>query len=251
MTDVPIGALAAFYAVLEERLLGCAAVKLGISQPAVTQRIHSLERTLHKPVFVRTPRGAELTPAGRVLLEQTRASWELWQRATADLRDASPSADAVRIAYALTTEQQVADLLRQIAADGLDLVIRRLWTSELSRAIAAGKIDVGFARHPETWGDLRCELLWENPLMLSVPESHPLAARKVVSLRELAQETLAVVPRSLSPGSYDVVEAACLRAGFAPRLVPLAHLVGRHHSALPSGPRSTRSEPCRSRWQNQ
>src|SRR5260370_23224191 len=195
MTDVPIGAVAAFYAVLEERLLGCAAVKLGISQPAVTQRIDWLERTLHKAVFVQTPRGAELTPAGRVLLEQTRASWELWQRATADLRDASPSADAVRIAYALTTEQQVADLLRQIAADGLDLVIRRLWTSELSRAIAAGKIDVGFARHPGTWGDLRCELLWENPLMLSVPESHPLAARKDVSLRELAQETLAVVPR--------------------------------------------------------
>src|SRR5260370_31477828 len=109
MTDVPIGAVAAFDAVVEERLPGCAAVKLGISQPAVTQRIHSLERTLHKPVFVRTPRGAELPPAGRVLLEQTRASWELWQRATADLRDASPSADAVRLAYPLTTDQKGPD----------------------------------------------------------------------------------------------------------------------------------------------
>jgi integrase len=42
MTDVAVGALAAFHAVLEERMTGRAASKLGVSQPAFTQRIQSL-----------------------------------------------------------------------------------------------------------------------------------------------------------------------------------------------------------------
>jgi len=227
MTDVAVGALAAFYAVLEERMIGRAASRLGVSQPALTQRIQSLERALNKPVFVRTPAGVELTPAGRVLLQETRASWELWQRTVAGLREDADRPGAVRAAYTLTTEQQVAGLLREMTIDGHDLVVRRLWTSEMSRSVAEGKIDVAFARHPEFWGDLRCELLWETPLVLNVPVGHSLAGRTVVSLRELAGEPLSVVPRSLSPGSYDIVESACLRAGFTPWLVPSLHLVGR------------------------
>lgn len=54
-----------------------------------------------------------------------------------------------------------------------------------------------------------------------------MADPKVVSLGELADEPLTVVPRSLSRGSYDIVESACLRADFTPKLVPSPHLVGR------------------------
>lgn len=224
--DLPLGALAAFFAAAETGKLSGAAARLGLSQPAITQRIHGLERVIGQPLFTRTPAGVDLTPAGLTFREELRPSWELWQR-TAQPREGGPPAGAVRAAYTLSTERQVAGLLRQLAVSGHSLVTRRLWTSEMSRAVAAGQLDIGFARHPEFWGDLRCELLWENPLVLTVPAGHPLAARPVVSLAELAGEPLAVVPRSLSPGSYDIVHAALLRAGVAPRLVPQAHVVGR------------------------
>ena len=64
-------------------------------------------------------------------------------------------------------------------------------------------------------------------IVLNVPQGHPLADHAVVSLRDLADEPLKVVPRSLSPGSYNIVESACLRAGFTPKLVPSLHLTGR------------------------
>ena len=44
MTDVAVGVLAAFYAVLEERMIGRAASRLGVSQPALTQRIQDEAR---------------------------------------------------------------------------------------------------------------------------------------------------------------------------------------------------------------
>src|SRR6202012_1929743 len=78
--DLSLGALAAFFAVEEAGRLGGAAVTLGASQPGVTQRLRVLERAVGQPLFVRTPAGVDLTPAGLTFREEMRPSWELWQR---------------------------------------------------------------------------------------------------------------------------------------------------------------------------
>ena len=49
-----------------------AAQKLFITQPALSKQIHALEETLGGLLFTRNRRGAELTPLGKELHEQTR-----------------------------------------------------------------------------------------------------------------------------------------------------------------------------------
>src|SRR5687767_3488615 len=49
-----------------------AADKLAIVQPAVTRHIQRLEQELGATLFLRVPRGVQLTPAGRLLLENAR-----------------------------------------------------------------------------------------------------------------------------------------------------------------------------------
>lgn len=49
-----------------------AARRLHISQPPLTRRIHGLEEELGAALFLRTPRGMELTDAGRALLPRVR-----------------------------------------------------------------------------------------------------------------------------------------------------------------------------------
>ena len=55
----------AFLTVAERRSVSEAAGVLYVTQPALTTRLKNLERELGVELFVRTPRGMRLTPAGR------------------------------------------------------------------------------------------------------------------------------------------------------------------------------------------
>jgi DNA-binding transcriptional LysR family regulator len=53
--------------------LGAAARACGYSGPAGSQRLAALEAALDCRLFVRSPRGLEVTPAGQVAVEHGRA----------------------------------------------------------------------------------------------------------------------------------------------------------------------------------
>jgi DNA-binding transcriptional LysR family regulator len=74
LADLEIRHLAALVAVADEGSFGRAATALGFTQSAVSQQIAALERAVGMPVFDRPkgPRPAELTPAGRLLLDHAR-----------------------------------------------------------------------------------------------------------------------------------------------------------------------------------
>ncbi len=56
-----------------------AAQELFISQPAVSAHLKALETAIAEPLFERTPRGMQLTPAGAILLEQVNRLFALYE----------------------------------------------------------------------------------------------------------------------------------------------------------------------------
>lgn len=65
-----------FYYVANLKGITNAAEELCISQPAVSQAIKQLEKALGSKLFIRTPKGARLTPEGEVLYSYIKRGYE-------------------------------------------------------------------------------------------------------------------------------------------------------------------------------
>src|SRR3712207_5224314 len=96
-----------FLAVAEEGRFSRAANRLHIAAPSLSQQIRALERDLRVTLFDRTPRGAELTPAGRVLVERARVILAEVDRARQDVRSAGSSG---REQVTLRSEEHTSEL---------------------------------------------------------------------------------------------------------------------------------------------
>lgn len=77
-----------FYYVAASLSFSEASKQLFISQSAVSQSIKTLERKLEQPLFIRSTKKVQLTPAGKVLLKHIEPAMNLIQRGESQLLDA-------------------------------------------------------------------------------------------------------------------------------------------------------------------
>lgn len=82
----PLNSLRAFEAVARLRSLRKAAEELFVTPAAVTHQIKSLEENLGIPLFIRRPRGMELTAAAQAALPVFKRAFELMSRGVSELR---------------------------------------------------------------------------------------------------------------------------------------------------------------------
>ena len=86
--------LKVFLAVATEKSFSRAAYSLGISQPAVSQKISSLEAELGTPLFSRAHGDISLTEKGRILLPYAKRIVSIDEAAVAALSPGTPAAGA-------------------------------------------------------------------------------------------------------------------------------------------------------------
>jgi DNA-binding transcriptional LysR family regulator len=82
------------------------------------------------------------------------------------------------------------------------------------------QIDVGFVYLPLEDPSLNIEGITREPLVLALPEAHPLTSEDQVELGALAEEPFVLPARyQRMPGLYGRVTEACRQAGFTPEAV--------------------------------
>jgi DNA-binding transcriptional LysR family regulator len=217
-----------FTAVAEEGHVGHAAARLFISQPALSQQIRALEEQVGVPLFLRHARGVELTEAGEVLLAEAREVLaraerleetveEIARGETAGLRvGVPPGLDPGLLPGLLAS-------LRESHPDAR-IEVRELTTPEQLEALRAGSLDLGLVREPIEDSRLSRRTLLVEPLGASLSDTHPLAGRESLTLRELAGDLFVCFPRPWAPSLHDVLVNALRERGIQARFEDSAQL---------------------------
>ena len=199
-----------------------AAEGLAVAQPALSRQIAQLEKALGTPLFARTRRRVELTPAGRLLAERVEPLLRALARIPGELQAvAEGRVGHVRVAFTgLAMATVLPGILREFHRrfPGIRIELSESPTSAQLAALQADELDCGFF-HPEApTPGLHTRVLLHEKNGVLLPAGHPLAARTHLRLRDLAATPFVLFPRAHNPGFYDRVLAAFARAGVSPRI---------------------------------
>ncbi len=212
-----------FLAVAEELNFTRASERLGICQPPLSVQIRQLEEELGTPLFRRLARGARLTEAGELLLDEARQILDQVERTKAHVRSRGRGdTGRLNLGFAGATYfQPRVPLIIQAFRDlypGVLLSPEQGNTPHLIKSVHNGALDVAFVRPPTDGEGVAVELVAEEPMRIVLPTRHPLADDPAIPLAALARDSLILFPRPVGPGLYDSIIASCQCAGFSPIL---------------------------------
>lgn len=194
MIELETRELEYFIAVADELHFSRAAVRLSIAQPALSKAIRRIETRLGVPLFVRSSRHVELTPAGEALREHGRHALNAVSAAVRNARRAGDTQSHLRLVLkpggdAGLLSGLLAEYAHQPDARRVDI----LFSGPADRAdfLRDGRADVGLLFVPfDDLDGLAHETLHIEDRVAIVPSGHRLAGRASLRMSDLAGETL-------------------------------------------------------------
>ncbi|MGQ3676445.1 LysR substrate-binding domain-containing protein [Xanthobacter sp. TB0139] len=211
-----------FIAVAEEGNIGRAATRLHISQPPLTRQIQQLEAELGVTLFIRTPRGMEMTEAGALFLEEARNIRSILEQATERTQRAGQGKlgrlDIAIFGSAILDVIPKLLLAYKERFPDVKIVLHTMNKHEQVEALRQRRITVGFNRLLTPIADITEELVTTEALRLAVNTANPLAALDEVPFSKLADQPLVLFPTGARPSFLDTVVSLCQSAGFVPQI---------------------------------
>ena len=200
-----------FVAVAEAENVSRAAVKLHVSQPAVSRQIRDLEAELGFLLLERTAKSVRLTDAGRLFLSESRAVLQRAEEAVTKARTiATEGQSELHVGYAPTlTVRILPPTLRAFQAEMPNVRVRLhdLSTEKMLAGLREGKLQLAFTVPPSQGAlrGLRFEEVTSDPLRLAVAPKHGLARRRVVTLAEAVREPFIAYTRKEYPDYHELL----------------------------------------------
>jgi molybdate transport repressor ModE-like protein len=218
-----LGALELLLAVARLGSLGGAARELGITQPAASSRIRSMERQLGVALVDRSPRGSRLTDAGALVTDWARRiveaaeAFDVGAQALRDRRDSR-----LRVAASMTiAEYLLPGWLLALRAQRPDTAVSLLAgnSAAVAEQLLSGQADLGFVEGVDVPHGLDSAVIARDRLIVVTAPAHAWARRRTA----LAASELAATPlilREKGSGTRQVLDAAL--GGLARPLIELS-----------------------------
>jgi LysR family transcriptional regulator for metE and metH len=171
-----------------------ASAHLHVTQPAVSRALLAIEDRLGTRLFERMPRGLVLTDAGQRLVDGARGL--LVELAELERGVCSPRPRRMRlrlVCACYTAYHWLPSVLAKLRVEipDLDVVLAIEFTADPVAALESGEIDVALLTvSAPPRGDVEERALFMDEVVFVLARSHPLAARRALTVDDLAQSTL-------------------------------------------------------------
>ena len=201
--------LAAFLSVATERSFSAAARRLHRTQPAVSQAVRRIEDELGERLFDRSSRDGTLTEAGRLLQDYAQRLLGLASEAQIAVRELQQmrrgrviiGANEAAVHSVLPHIERFAALHPQVAIE-----VRRVPSRQIAGAVLDRSIDFGVLTFQPTDRGVQTVPLGGDEIVLLTAPTHPLAARRRVTLEEVGRQ-IVIAHNDPSPTRERVLRA--------------------------------------------
>ena len=221
--DLELRHLRYFVAVAEELHFARAAKRLHLSQPPLSQQIRKMEEILKCPLFVRTSRSVQLTPAGEALLERARRTLRNVQRDIDEVRSVGGGeVGSLNVGFIgsamLTTLPQIFRTHREVYPR-VHLRLSESFTSLVMDGLLNGTLDAGILRDSDPSEMLHLTPLFSEPYVAVLPAAHRCARQKSISAGMLRDEPFVYYPRTAGARAFEKPLTIFEEHGFRPQIV--------------------------------
>ncbi|WP_218279930.1 LysR family transcriptional regulator [Verrucomicrobium spinosum] len=191
-----------------------------VSQPSLSQQIQKLEDELGERLFDRLRRHAKLTQAGERFLPRAVRILEEMDAATREARAAN-DLDQGRITVGVLPTIAPYLLPKLIAAfsakyPGVQVVVHEDTTARLRELTAACEVDIAIASLPLQDERFEVRELFDEELLLALPNNHRLVDQKKIIPEDLLEEKFILMKEGHCLG--DQVLHFCHRQDFHPQV---------------------------------
>lgn len=187
--------LRAFVAIAELGTFTAGALRVHVTQAAISMQIRQLENELGARLFIRAPRRVMLTEAGEQLLQRARQILRDHDAAIdeiAELAGAERGRLRIGSASAMVTTDLLPKLLKEVRKQhaGAEITVASGTSEALVQQILAGELDVAFVSLPVEARGINTERLSQDQLVAVASPRHKLAKQRTISAYTLAGEKL-------------------------------------------------------------
>ncbi|MBU0917413.1 LysR substrate-binding domain-containing protein [Aquabacterium parvum] len=181
-------------AVARERHFGRAAEACFVSQPTLSVAVKKLEEELDVKLFERGSNEVSVTPLGEEIIRQAQSVLEQAQSIKEIAkRGKDPLAGPLRLGVIYTIGPYLLPDLVRNAIDQvpqMPLMLQENFTARLLDMLRSGELDCAILAEPFPDTNLAVAPLYDEPFLVAVPRSHPMASHRRVNAEELKQETM-------------------------------------------------------------
>ncbi|GGR21079.1 molybdate transport repressor ModE-like protein [Streptomyces netropsis] len=221
-----LGALELLLAVARLGSLGRAARELGITQPAASSRVRTMERMLGVALVERSPRGSRLTDAGVLVTDWARRIVEAAEAFDAGAQALRGRRDSrLRVAASMTIAEYLLPgwlIALRTSRPGTAVSLLAGNSSAVAERLLAAEADLGFVEGLAVPPGLDGAVIGHDRLVVVTAPGHPWARRRApLDAAELAATPL--ILRERGSGTRQVLDAALAsHGGVAEPLLELA-----------------------------
>ncbi|MGL0816285.1 LysR family transcriptional regulator [Vibrio vulnificus] len=235
MKNTDLNLIPIFVAIFEEQNLSKAAVRLDISQPAVSKALARLRDIYDEPLFNRSPSGVEPTsfavdiyPAMLTAFKNFTSTLSASSEFEAKVSNRIFSIACVSVA----SYELMPQLLKQIRqhAPNISLEVHPLFTEDYESDLRLQRYDLIIDMAPRGWTTLKVEPIFSERLMVVCCADHPRIADACSVAQFLAEEHVVVSrwhARKSLMSAEDIADLAqrkiAYRASGALEMLPVIH----------------------------